>query len=816
MVVASIEEAKYRRIKMFEVFPLSILMVSLVIAIGVLGSSSSPLSDDAFSACFIALLVLIAVLQLRVGLILFLNRHNPLIELFQPTGLMWFALAGAIAILSCVAVAFPTSDASCAIQRHIILICISYMGSILVARTWRISCILSPALSFASSPSSSKNGLGVARLRCMSALSSISQWLNAAANCRIGRRVSPGGNTNSMRKQITVADSTRLVWVLMLPQIILQIILLSVPTTKVRSNEIANDVYVCQSSVNDVGLLMAGIILAAAPFLLALLLNIKSDKALDKFREFDSIASSMKISIHVLAITLPTYAMIGPTVPTARAYLFASSVISVIFPVCHNIAWSKVCLLRCTDEAKQAVAKRLTQNTSVTSSLSHRDNSIHDSSVILEQLEEASATANMFEAMGKTEKALGIKRDALSLFKSHGEFQWEEGFTSSEAMIFGPKELSFVVGTMAECAQTLLNSNFEHAELSTKICSNALQVFEDCPAKALLKDRSAIFPCYSMLSHYSRKGFILVNAQDDHMKVEGDFISRFLKETVFMQYHHLRALAWKVDFLAKNSDFEGAVAVIENMKAMYDPELHNKALTGTYKMDQCAAKISLGILLHHYLGNNEEVQSSMKYVLESILPFIPKDNYLDLMANLIPVVMVSKDLGHAEARRARDLFKEYVAIPVSANKGKVHYVVELIWRPFFVYANAASGEVYDSLSDDVEWLLEGNKSQLPEWNERRSSSNSFFVSTRGRSSYSGLNLALHDFMADSCVGLVKIIDVQGSEELLQKREGLLQEGFKLSKYVETIWQNDHTFVPLKAKEFHDNIISELQGLSDPI
>ena len=94
----------------------------------------------------------------------------------------------------------------------------------------------------------------------------------------------------------------------------------------------------------------------------------------------------------------------------------------------------------------------------------------------------------MFEAMGKTEKALGIKRDALSLFKSHGEFQWEEGFTSSEAMIFSPKELVFVVGTMAECAQTLLNSNFEHAELSTKICSNALQVFEDCPAKALLKD----------------------------------------------------------------------------------------------------------------------------------------------------------------------------------------------------------------------------------------------------------------------------------------------------------------------------------------
>jgi hypothetical protein len=143
--------------------------------------------------------------------------------------------------------------------------------------------------------------------------------------------------------------------------------------------------------------------------------------------------------------------------------------------------------------------------------------------------------------------------------------------------------------------------------------------------------------------------------------------------------------------MAKNSDFDSAVAVIANMKTIYDPQLHNKALTGQQE-DHCAAKI------HHYLGNNEEVQSSMKYVLESILPYIPKDNYLDLMANLIPVVMVSKELGHAEARRSRDLFVEYVASPVSANKGKVHYLVALIWRPFFVYANAASGEVYDGLS----------------------------------------------------------------------------------------------------------------------
>jgi hypothetical protein len=732
-----------------------------------------------------------------------MNRQNPLIELFQPTGLMWFVVAAAIAALSCVAVAFPNSDASCAIQRHVILLCITYMGAILVARTWRISCIISPTQSFASS-SFSNHRLGVARLRCMNALSTISQWMRVIANCRIGRRVSPGGNTNSIRRQITMADSTRLVWILMLPQIILQITLLSLPATRVRSVEVANDVHTCQSSTNDVGLAIAGIILAAAPYLLALLLNIKTtDGTPDKFREFDNIASSLKISIHVLAITLPTYAMVGDTLQNARTYLIASSVISVILPLCHNVAWSKVCVLRCSDEAKEAAAKRLTKSTAIKSSSSLRDDSAHDSSVILEQLEEASTTANMFEAMGKAEKALDIKRDALSLFKSRGEFQWEDGFTSSEIMSLGPKELEFVVATMTQCAQNFLNFDYAHADLSFKICSNALLVFEECPAKTLLKDRSAIFPCYSMLSYsISRANAPLVKAQEC-TKVEGDLISRFLKETIFMQYHHLRALAWKADFMAKNADYEGAVAVIASMRAIYDPQLHNKALTSTYKCDHCAAGISLGILLHHHIGNISDARNSIDYVIESILPTIPKDNYIDLIFCLIPIMMVSKELGQAEARRARDLFKEYVADPVNANKGKIHYVAAHIGRPLLVYANAAIGEVYDGLGGDIDWLLEGNK--LPTW-------------THGRPSYkrTALNLSLQDFMADACVNLVKIIDACGPDALLHKREGLIKEGFNYSCIVDTMWKRGDTFVTPKAQELHDNIYSKLQSLSDPV
>ena len=72
----------------------------------------------------------------------------------------------------------------------------------------------------------------------------------------------------------------------------------------------------------------------------------------------------------------------------------------------------------------------------------------------------------------------------------------------------------------------------------------------------------------------------------------------------------------------------------------------------------CVYGISVGILLHNFLGTKSNTRKSIDYVLESILPTIPKDYYIDLTANLIPVMMVSKELGQAEARRrARDFFQ---------------------------------------------------------------------------------------------------------------------------------------------------------------
>ena len=127
----------------------------------------------------------------------------------------------------------------------------------------------------------------------------------------------------------------------MLPQIILQIINLSVPEVRMQSVVIDADLYACQCEIGP-WLLALGTILASSPFFLALLLNVKSEGMPDLFREFDQIARSVRASIGVLWITLPTIAMVADILPNAHAYLLAGSLLSFILPLCHHIAWLRM------------------------------------------------------------------------------------------------------------------------------------------------------------------------------------------------------------------------------------------------------------------------------------------------------------------------------------------------------------------------------------------------------------------------------------------------------------------------------------------
>ena len=113
---------------------LLLLIIALAASIASFDTTTTADSSDIikFRACFGVILAIFACAQLYVAIKLYQNRSNSLIELFQPVSLALFAIAGAIATLACFTFALPEYDVSCAIRQPVILVCISFMGKILL------------------------------------------------------------------------------------------------------------------------------------------------------------------------------------------------------------------------------------------------------------------------------------------------------------------------------------------------------------------------------------------------------------------------------------------------------------------------------------------------------------------------------------------------------------------------------------------------------------------------------------------------------------------------------------------------------------
>eukprot|EP00985_Skeletonema_marinoi_P027738 scaffold23234_cov104-Skeletonema_marinoi.AAC.5 len=318
------------------------LLVALAAVIGSVDSTTS------FRVCFGVLLLTLCVAQLKVAADLYKHRNNLLLQLFQPDSLSLFVAAGAIASIASLLFAFPEYDASCALRQPIILTFITFMGNLLTGRAWRIGSIISSTTTFAAS-GNEIDTLGMARLKVMNVLSTLSQ---------LGRYVGSSGrekigSNSGIRRAITFADSIFVVMVLLIPQLVLQIVNLSVPSVRMGSVETLEGEghYTCESRTGPY-VLIVGILLAAIPFGISLLINIESKGIPDKFRELDDILVSMTSSFWMLLATLPTVGMIGQTQPNALAYLLAASVLSVVLPLFHNIAQPRLQHLMITGRAR--------------------------------------------------------------------------------------------------------------------------------------------------------------------------------------------------------------------------------------------------------------------------------------------------------------------------------------------------------------------------------------------------------------------------------------------------------------------------------
>ncbi len=227
------------------------------------------------------------------------------------------------------------------LRQPIILTSITFIGYLLVGRAWRIGSIISSTATFAAPLGEQHDAVGVARLKVMNVLSTLSQ---------LGRYVGSGGrekmrSNSGIRRAVTFADSIFVVMVLLAPQLLLQIINLSVPSIRMHSHSVEiienGGDYTCEARAGPY-VLTLGVVLASMPFAISLLINIQSKGMPDKFRELDEIAASMTSSFWMLLCTLPAAGMIGHTQPNARAYLLAASALSIVLPVSGNVALTRL------------------------------------------------------------------------------------------------------------------------------------------------------------------------------------------------------------------------------------------------------------------------------------------------------------------------------------------------------------------------------------------------------------------------------------------------------------------------------------------
>jgi len=265
-----------------------------------------------------------------------------MLQLFQPVSLSLLVTNGAIVAIASFLFAFPEYNASCALRQPIILTSITFMGNLLIARAWRIGCIISSTATFAAC-GDKVDAVGAARLKVMNFLTTLSQWGRYVGSCgraKIGRR----RRSTGIRRTITFVDSICVAMVLLVPQLVLQIVNLSVPSVRMESVEIifeGEGCYTCESRAGPY-FLIVGIVLAALPFGISLLVNVKSEGVPDNFRELDDILASIAASFWMLVTTLPTAGMIGQAQPNARAYLLAASALSLVLPLSYNLARARL------------------------------------------------------------------------------------------------------------------------------------------------------------------------------------------------------------------------------------------------------------------------------------------------------------------------------------------------------------------------------------------------------------------------------------------------------------------------------------------
>lgn len=811
-------------------------------------------------------------LMLRLTCSIIKHRKVPSMQLSQPSILAVFTMSGVVAIGGCYLL-IPWSDWSCTFRQPVILTALSLSGSILAGRVWRISTIMSPVLSFggggllASSQASEsetfdENGADdlyqrrrkrrqrihtrIVQMKCttMDVLSNISNWRKLLRCLRLtrnrGRR--RRNSTLSIRRQVPVDRLLFLVFVLLIPQLTLQIMNIAVPVMReTRATHYDDEVMVayhtCDRSSGPTSFII-GVLFALFPYFLTYLLSFDSSSSLpDVFDELNAFVRACHIFLVVTFSTVPA-AYLSRT-PDAHLYIITFLVVfGAVTPPVRFIVVPK--LIPIWRGEKAAVVTHLLRRlgsrgndrshrrrrTSVVTEGGDADGSqsathTSDSAVdrqkrrSLVEANEKSANlaltiAKMYEDIGSSKKTVKIYDDALNLWKTEHNRRNKPligDYTEDEINVMERKEVTLICRLLIAKGRVLGSLESGDSRATAKAADawlDSLDIFAYAPAASNIKDRSIIFPCFSGIFLFLKGGKIQKPAS-----FEPDLVRRFVVESK-KHYelsddpvHYARALAMQSEILAKESRFDDALEAFATMKTIYDVDKHSDLVSKHYGTDRCAQAYAFSALWYIEVGKEELGMRTCEYVLEKILDKMDPSNVLNFNVMLLPIIKILKSKGGA--KRARELYQTYVIVNYEKHfKDGQKTPAKPLMKPMMLLLKICEERgPYKGMDADIEYMAEGDNGTVPPLLDNI---------------YSSLCWSISSLIAEICLLLAERLaernaDITNHQVDLALTKMLIRKGASFARKADAKLKDEEGGIKFKlAYETHEPVMRRLEAL----
>eukprot|EP00986_Skeletonema_menzelii_P011931 scaffold6314_cov163-Skeletonema_menzelii.AAC.4 len=685
-----------------------------------------------FQVVMSVILGLIAAGQIALFMAFYLNQSKRVLEFAQPLYVCMFIASGLITTCACYLYIF-VSNVGCIIREPLIFVSLSMVGSIIAARAWRISTLMSNPLMNAGRGDNEGNGPArVERIRkfAMRAISALSGCDFSAIHLTRGGH--SGGRP--LRVQINCMQMLRAILLLCSPQIILQVVVMGVPAlryTKTLSSPSTITYsetftgtfsqYQCQSSTSaSWAVYILSLLLVMLPFHCAYLLNIRPQLEMEKLPQIIDERLQIKItSLSILRFVATNAPIIGLTYfyvcPAIRSYTTIATVIGVPLYVNYYVAYVKLGALK---------SKKIPQVRG-TSAFSSYSNDGDGNVTGRGSAAYAVKMAEMYAKIGRTEETLELIDETLDVWKSTentgvlalGEQRRQRetvgaGFTKQDLEKLGPEELEMILQLLIIKGDALMKLHgFAAFPLSAELNINAMRIFENCPASKKMKDISIMFPIYNRVGIQLKGGVI---NQNDSCDLERDLYSRFYHEAQVQSFHLVRALGALAEWYGRIGEVDKAFRYFNTMTSIYMPDDHAPLMYEHYSVNRCAITYANSALWYLQKGQPKQAIQRCDQVINEILPSYDQKDMVGLYHIFWPIIRVLKWNG--EVDKAREFYAKWAPDGIES-----HFVTGVIHRPMCLLLKICDGNPdgdyeTEDIDDDIEMVLEFDAPDMTDLN----------------------------------------------------------------------------------------------------